>query len=128
MLERLIFRSAPPNFWATYFEDTFFKEEVNMRLSFVNKLTDGKTSTTACRKTTSTMPILHFKSNPSPTVIQSPSKASALGSPNMSCRKEKTPVGVEAEVNRWIANHEAEKPATIDRTSNSSRQYPMLQL
>ncbi|BHF70332.1 hypothetical protein SprV_0301338200 [Sparganum proliferum] len=91
-LERLVFSSYPPKFWARYVDDTFviikrndvqtfktllnsifpdiqftMEEELNNQLAFldvqVTKLEDGKIRTTVYRKATNTRRILHFKSN-----------------------------------------------------------------
>ncbi|BHF79603.1 hypothetical protein SprV_0702272400 [Sparganum proliferum] len=91
-LERLVFSSYPPKFWARYVDDTSviikrsdvqtfktllnsifpdiqftMEEELNNTLAFldvqVTKLEDGKIRTTVYRKATNTRRILHFKSN-----------------------------------------------------------------
>ncbi|BHF58743.1 hypothetical protein SprV_0100169800 [Sparganum proliferum] len=91
-LERQVFSSYPPKFWARYVDDTFvvikrsemkafkallnsifpdmqftMEEEVNNQLPFldvqITRLTDGKIRTTVYRKATNTRRILHFRSN-----------------------------------------------------------------
>ncbi|BHF84376.1 hypothetical protein SprV_0902752700 [Sparganum proliferum] len=91
-LERLVFSSYSPKFWARYVDDTFviikrsdvqdfkallnsifpdiqftMEEEVDNRLPFldvqVTKLSDGNIKTTVYRKATNTRRILHFRSN-----------------------------------------------------------------
>nr|VZI31451.1 unnamed protein product [Spirometra erinaceieuropaei] len=91
-LERLVFSSYPPKFWARYVDDTFviikrndvqdfkallnsifpdiqftMEEEADNRLPFldvqVTKLADGNIKTTVYRKATNTRRILHFRSN-----------------------------------------------------------------
>ncbi|VDM05556.1 unnamed protein product [Schistocephalus solidus] len=91
-LERLVFCSYPPKFWARYVDDSFviikrshlqafrallhlilpdiqfnMEEEVNNQLLFldvqVTKLADGKIRTTVYREVKNTKRILHFRSN-----------------------------------------------------------------
>nr|VZI49592.1 unnamed protein product [Spirometra erinaceieuropaei] len=91
-LERLVFSSYPPKFWARYVDDTFviikrsdvqdfkallnsifpdiqfaMEEEADNRLPFldvqVTKLADGNIKTTVYRKAANTRRILHFRSN-----------------------------------------------------------------
>nr|VZI28483.1 unnamed protein product [Spirometra erinaceieuropaei] len=91
-LERLVFSSYPPKFWARYVDDTFviikrndvqnfmallnsifpgiqftMEEDADNRLPFldvkVTKLADGNIKTTVYRKAANTRRILHFRSN-----------------------------------------------------------------